>query len=601
MGNEGRSSKRRKEPVLRVGSILSTLLLLLSGLLCLVGLLLLGHVQPLLLAVFLAVVLLYYSLMGWLKRHGVWDPIIRWGLDLGHLAFVTIAVYYSGGFASPFFMLYAICIVAGGLRGGWTGTLRGLGLCSVGWTVLAVLVPPAGLEQRAQLSMTLGTFLALALVVGALTQRHVGASKEALKRNQEIAFLQEAGRSLGSSLDPQRVLAATLAQVNEILDVEAASLALVDRETGFITFELAIGGGNDAVKGLRLEPGQGIVGKSIADGRAVLVSDVMSDPQWFGGVDKVSGYQTRSLMCVPLRVKGQVIGAVEVLNKRDGPFTDDDLRLVSSLGDLAAQAIENARLHDEIRRHVHNLQVAYEEVRKLDELKSAFIRNVSHELRTPLALIEGYTELLLDEQMGALEPEQLKALSLVADKASHLNRLVNDIISLQTIGAMGFDMVLLDMCALARRAAESLRPKADKAGIRLALEFLSAPEQLQVQGDARRLAQVLIHLLDNAVKFSPNGGQVTLTLERDAEMAVLRVVDEGIGLSRDQLERVFDRFYQVDGSATRYFGGTGLGLALVKEVVEAHGGAVWAESEGAPGRGCTFTLCLLAHDGDATA
>ena len=184
-----------------------------------------------------------------------------------------------------------------------------------------------------------------------------------------------------------------------MLDVEAASLALVDRETGFITFELAIGGGNDSVKGLRLEPGQGIVGQSIAEGRAVLVSDVVADPRWFGGVDQVSGYQTRSLMCVPLRVKGQVIGALEVLNKRDGPFTGDDLRLVSSLGDLAAQAIENARLHDEIRRHVQDLQVAYDEVRKLDELKSAFIRNVSHELRTPLALIEGYTELLLDEQM----------------------------------------------------------------------------------------------------------------------------------------------------------------------------------------------------------
>ena len=464
-----------------------------------------------------------------------------------------------------------------------------------------MLAPPTSTEQWAHLSMLLGAFLALSLVVGVLTQRHAGVSTEALKRNQEIAFLQEAGRSLGSSLDPQRVLAATLAQVNEILDVEAASLALVDRETGFITFELAIGGGNDAVKGLRLEPGQGIVGQSIADGRPVLVSDVVSDPRWFGGVDQVSGYQTRSLMCVPLRVKGQVIGALEVLNKRDGPFTGDDLRLVTSLGDLAAQAIENARLHDEIRRHVHDLQAAYDEVRKLDELKSAFIRNVSHELRTPLALIEGYTELLLDGQMGALQPEQLNAIALVADKAADLNRLVNDIISLQTIGAMGFDMELLDMSALARGAVEAQRPKGDKADIRLVLNVLSEDERLQVQGDARRLDQVLTHLLDNAVKFSPNGGLVSLTLEREAEMVVIQVKDEGIGLSRDQLERVFDRFYQVDGSATRYFGGAGLGLALVKEVVEAHGGAVWAESEGAVGKGCTFTLCLPALDGGMVA
>ena len=187
----------------------------------------------------------------------------------------------------------------------------------------------------------------------------------------------------------------------------------------------------------------------------------------------------------------------------------------------------------------------------------------------------------------------------MADKSSHLNRLVNDIISLQTVGAMGFDMELLNMSALARKAVEALRPKGDKAAIQLVLTIVSAEEQLQLEGDARRLDQVLSHLLDNAVKFSPNGGVVSLTLEREAEMVVIQVVDEGIGLSRDQLDRVFDRFYQVDGSATRHFGGAGLGLALVKEVVEAHGGAVWAESEGLAGKGCIFTLCLPAYDGDS--
>ncbi len=581
---------------MRVESIWSVFLLILSGLLGIGGLLWLGHVQALPMAIFLVVALIYNFMLLGMKNRGLSDDLVMWGLELGNLVFLTIAVYQSAVLASPLILLYAAFVVAGGLRSGWIGTLRSLGLCIVSWVVLVVLAPPANPEQWAQLSILLGTLLALALVVGVLSQRHAGVSREALQRNQEIAFLQEAGRLLGSSLDPQRVLAATLSQVNEILDVEAASLALVDRETGFITFELAIGGGNDAVKGLRLEPGQGIVGQSIADGRAVLVADVMSDPRWFGGVDQVSGYETRSLMCVPLRAKGQVIGALEVLNKRDGPFTGDDLRLVTSLGDLAAQAIENARLHDEIRQHMHALQAAYDEVRKLDELKSAFIRNVSHELRTPLALIEGYTELLLDEQMGVLQPEQLKALVLVSDKAADLNRLVNDIISLQTIGTMGFDMEVLSVCDLAREAVEVLHPKGAKAEIQLVLDIRSDEEQLEVQGDARRLGQVLSHLLDNAMKFSPNGGVVSLGLEREAEMVVVQVKDEGIGLSGDQLDRVFDRFYQVDGSATRHFGGAGLGLALVKEVVEAHGGAVWAESDGVVGKGCTFTLCLPVHD-----
>jgi signal transduction histidine kinase len=586
---------------MRAESIWSALLLILSSLLGIGSMLWLGHVQALPMVIFLVVVLLYNLLLLWMKRRGVSKALATWGLELGNLVFLTVAVYHSDGFASPLIFLYAAFVVAGGLQGGWTGTLCSLGLCLASWALLVALALPTSPEKWAQFLMLLGTFLALAVVIGVLSQRHAGVSRVALKRNREIAFLQEAGRLLGSSLDPQRVLAATLSQVNEVLDVEAASLALVDRETGFITFELAIGGGNDAVKGLRLEPGQGIVGQSIADGRAVLVADVMSDPRWFGGVDQVSGYETRSLMCVPLRVKGQVIGALEVLNKRDGPFTVDDLQLVTSLGDLAAQAIENARLHDEIRQHMHDLQAAYDEVHKLDELKSAFIRTVSHELRTPLALIEGYTELLLDEQMGVLQPEQLKALALVSDKASDLNRLVNDIISLQTIGTMGFDMELLSSSALVKEAAEALRPKGAKADIQLVLDIRSDEEQLLVQGDSRRLDQVLSHLLDNAVKFSPNGGVVSLTLEREAEMVVVQVKDEGIGLSGDQLERVFDRFYQVDGSATRHFGGAGLGLALVKEVVEAHGGAVWVESDGVVGKGSTFTLCLPAHDGGSMA
>ena len=175
----------------------------------------------------------------------------------------------------------------------------------------------------------------------------------------------------------------------------------------------------------------------------MLVPDVSADPRWHSGVDSISGYKTRSILCVPLLVQGQVIGALETLNKRDGPFTEDDQRLLASLADLAAQCIENARLHEQLQQSTQRLQEAYDEVQKLDELKSFFIRNVTHELRTPLALISGYLELILDGQMGALEPEQHRSLSIVAEKSAHLTHLVNDIISLQTIGAMGFDFEIL--------------------------------------------------------------------------------------------------------------------------------------------------------------
>jgi signal transduction histidine kinase len=387
-------------------------------------------------------------------------------------------------------------------------------------------------------------------------------------------------------------LAVTLAQVSELMAVEAASLALVDRATGRITFDLVVGGADNAVEGLRLEPGQGVVGQVIQRECAMLVPDVSVDPNFCQEVDEISGYRTRSLLCVPLRVEGQVIGALEVLNKRAKTFTERDLRLLSSIADLAAPAIENARLHEEVRQHVARLQEAYDEVRKLDELKSVFIRNVSHELRTPLALIQGYLELILDGQLGPLQSEQRQSLTTVAERTMELGRMVNDFISLQTIGALGFDMEVLNPAALVESAVEAARSKADKARIRFELDLPSADGLPLIQGDARRLGRVLDHLLDNAIKFSPNGGVVRVSIAREGQMVRVQVQDQGIGLPTDQLERVFDRFYQVDGSATRRYGGTGLGLSLVKEVVEAHGGAVWAESEGVPGQGSTLSFFL---------
>ncbi len=358
--------------------------------------------------------------------------------------------------------------------------------------------------------------------------------------------------------------------------------------------ELAIGGGNELVRGLRLEPGQGIVGYVIQEGCPVLVPNVRCDPRWYAGVDQMSGYQTRSVLCVPLQVKGQVIGALEVLNKRDGIFTAHDQRLLSSLADLAAQCIENARLYEQVQVHASRLQEAYSEVTRLDKLKSAFIRNVSHELRTPLTLIKGYMELLIDEQLGPLRPEQRHGLAVVMERTSQLITMVNDIITLQTIGVMGFDLEVLSVVYLAQAAVDAARSKAERAAIRLEMEVLCSEEQLFVRGDARRLRQCFDHLLDNAIKFSPNGGRVLLSADREGDMVRTSVRDEGIGIETDQLDHIWERFYQVDSSPTRRYGGLGLGLTLVKEVVEAHGGAVWVES--CIGQGSTFSIFLPACD-----
>lgn len=559
------------------------------------GLGIVAFVQPELmtsLAVLIVVAFAFNLALLWCDRRGLSERVFTWMVRLGNLVFLTAAVYLTGGFSSSIFSLYTIYIVVASLSYGWKGTVRSCALCLVSWVSLAVLAPPDGIRGWVLAAVSAASLLAVALIVGLLAQRHIDFQAQAARRDREMTFLREAGRAMGASLDPQEVLAVTLARVNELLDVEAASLALVNRETGRIQFELAVGGGDEAIHGLEMEPGQGIVGRVIAEGQPILVPDVAIDPRWYAGVDQQSGYRTRSLLCVPLRVKGQIIGALEVMNKRDGVLTEQDQRLLSSLADLAGQSLENARLYTEVQQHVRRLQQAYEEVQKLDELKSAFIRNVSHELRTPLALIAGYVDLLLDGQFGALQAEQRQSLSLVAEKAGQLTDMVDDIISLQTIGALGFELELLPLGRIVEYALEGAQPKAERGQIQLAFDCPPGEALPLVRGDARRLRQVFDHLLDNAIKFSPSGGTVRINLSCEGDMVCARVQDEGIGVPTDQLERVFERFYQVDGSATRRYGGTGLGLALVKEVVEAHGGAVWVESEGIAGQGSTFSVFL---------
>lgn len=558
----------------------------------------LAAVQPALLpplALLLTVALVFNLFLVWLDRHGISEQFFVWLTRLGNLVFLTAGVYLTGGFASPVFSLYAIYLVVASMHYGWSGTTRSFVLCLASWGVLALLLPPTNLQGWVWAAMSVGALFIVALTVGVLAERHIRSRQALERRNREMSFLQEAGQAMSASLDPQQVLATTLAQVNDLMEVDAASLAMVEADTGRIRFELAVGGVSEAIQGLRLEPGEGIVGQVIRTGESLLVPDVASDARWCTYVDQTTGYQTRSLLCVPLRVKGQVIGALEAVNKRDGPFTEEDRRLLSALADLAAPCIENARLHGQLQQYTQRLQEAYHEVQKLDELKSAFIRNVSHELRTPLALIKGYLELLLDGQLGPLQSQQHQSLSLVAAKSAALASMVEDLISLQTIGEMRFDMEVLSLATLVQEAVARAGHKAERSRVALVFEEPSQGEPLLIQGDAHRLRQVFDHLLDNAIKFSPNGGQVQVRLLQKEKMACVQVQDEGIGVPLEHLSHIFDRFYQVNGSSTRRFGGTGLGLALVKEVVEAHGGAVWVESGEESRRGSTFSVFLPVY------
>jgi signal transduction histidine kinase len=237
------------------------------------------------------------------------------------------------------------------------------------------------------------------------------------------------------------------------------------------------------------------------------------------------------------------------------------------------------------------LEESYAKLKELDRLKSNFLATMSHELRTPLTSVIGYSEMMLEGLGGPLTAEQREYLGIIMEKGENLLQLITSILDISKIEAGRVRLVLseLDPAQVMRDAVATVLPIARKKGLKVACD--PGGPQPRVRADRDKLRQCLVNLCSNAVKFTPAGGHITVSSERlsDARLAI-HVQDDGIGIGDEHLSKVFDVFYQVDGSSTREYGGAGLGLAIVKSYVEAHGGQVKVRS--APGTGSTFTLVL---------
>jgi signal transduction histidine kinase len=295
----------------------------------------------------------------------------------------------------------------------------------------------------------------------------------------------------------------------------------------------------------------------------------------------------RSLLVVPLIVRGQAIGTLSIDATQPNAF-DEEMRLMTIAAAQAAVAIENAQLYESLQNSYHELELAFEELRKLDTLKSELIQNISHELRTPLTFIKGYVELLVDGELGSLPAEQLGALEIVANKTEVLSRLVDDIISMLQAGREQMQPAPVSLAEIGHTSIKAAQIHATEAGVAL---IDAIPDSLDpVLGDRRRLSQVFDNLIQNAIKFSPPQATVTVrVLDADMDLRA-EVEDTGMGIPASQLGRIFDRFYQANGTSTRRFRGTGLGLAIVKEIVEAHRGTLGVESEEGKGSLFFFTI-----------
>lgn len=221
--------------------------------------------------------------------------------------------------------------------------------------------------------------------------------------------------------------------------------------------------------------------------------------------------------------------------------------------------------------------------------RDEMIQNVSHELRTPLTLIRGYVEMLQQQAFGPLTEEQQKAVAILDKQSDRLCYMVDRLLMLQTLDANALRATRLDLGELLKAVVKTWRPRGEKAGVCFHLDLPADLPAIQADGDL--LYHVFYNLLDNAVKFSPAGGEVRIRAFQERQWLRIIVSDHGIGIPPDKLEQVFERFYQVDGGMTRRFGGMGIGLALCRRIVELHGGRIWAESRG-EGQGSVFHITL---------
>ena len=340
------------------------------------------------------------------------------------------------------------------------------------------------------------------------------------------------------------------------------------------------------VRALPVERGRGTAtGRALLEGRVVHIADVLTDPNYtWAEAQGLGGYRT--VLAVPMLREGVPIGVLGLSRSEVRPFTEKQIELVSTFADQAAIAIENVRLFDEIQDKSRQLETA-------NKHKSQFVANMSHELRTPLNAIIGLTDMLVSNAARFGTEKALEPLRRVQNAGTHLLGLINQVLDLSKIeaGKLELDLESVSILPLIDNVIETARPLAERN--KNILEVECPPDLPPIEADAMRLRQIILNLLSNACKFTKSGNvklQVAMALHQRQQFLEIAVIDTGIGMTAEQMSRLFEEFSQADASTERQYGGTGLGLSITHRLCQMMGGDVTVSSE--PGKGSTFTVRL---------
>jgi signal transduction histidine kinase/HAMP domain-containing protein len=411
--------------------------------------------------------------------------------------------------------------------------------------------------------------------------------EQAEQKRLELETVATVSNTASTVLDPDKLLQAVVDLTTERFGLYHTHIYLADES--WQTLILAAGAGETGRKlvaeqhAISMSTEQSLVARAAREGKAVIVNDVRGEP---GFLPNPLLPETRAEMAVPMIVGDKVLGIFDVQSNKLSGFTTEDANIYTTLASQVAVALQNARLYVEQAATVTQL-------RELDRLKSSFLANMSHELRTPLNSILGFTDVMLEGLDGDLTDYMDNDLRLIQKNGQHLLHLINDVLDMAKIesGRMNLHPEKFKMHSVLDEVTSITSTFASEKNLALFIEE-DSDQEIEVFADNTRLRQVMINLVNNAIKFTEKGKIALRATQLDGARVMITVKDTGIGIPPDQLEDVFQEFTQVDTSTTRKVGGTGLGLPISRRLIEMHGGRLWAESTGVSGQGSAFFVEL---------
>jgi signal transduction histidine kinase len=406
--------------------------------------------------------------------------------------------------------------------------------------------------------------------------------QELEQRHRQLHRLVELSVTLNSTLDLNALLQLITSTASELLECEGASILLYDEKNPRLYFAAATGSDPAQLAQIPVPIENSLAGTIFRTNQHIILNDVEQDPRHYSLVSDHLKFKVKSLLGVPMPIKDRTVGVLEAINKRNGAFNERDARLLSVTAAHAAIAINNARL-------LHTTQQALDKVKEANELKSNFLSLASHELRTPLGIIIGYSSLLKEDSKGESSEHANQVLSAARQMRSILDEMNN--LAMLKSDAMLLKPQRVVMEDVLAYACEGIKDIA--ATRRQNLVYAFSQDSLVVNVDIDKTALAFGNILGNAIRFSPEGSDITIGVARDGDQVLSWVQDQGIGIPADQLQKIFEEFYQIEPPNTRHYGGLGIGLTIAKGLIEAQDGKMWAESEGV-GRGSTFKVLLPA-------